>query len=463
MLALVRLLSPQDYGSAALAQSIIGLISVVSFGTLVLHALQLRDPAHVDWQAHFTAAAVINSALFCLTLVIAFALSFSERYQSAALPLAGLATVLLVEIPGTLRHRMLESRHDWKRFRILLVLGTLLAAMAGLVVGFLGGGVWALVVQVPLLGLPAAVDLFLQGWRPDWTWSRARYRETMRFGVNRMGAAALMRGRQTAEQTVLAGAYNFATLGIFTRALGLATLVAGRIGAVAMTSLYPVVTRAEERSGRFQRIAGLVLRGVCWTTIPAALLLALCAEDVVTLVYGPKWIAVVPLLPLAAGVVALSGISSAISSLLLANNDARASLLIDLASAFVAVALALWLVPIGIRAYLMALTAHGTLVLLAMLAALARRGGIRPAAALQAFLPALVAGGGAAVAVGGFRSLGAGVDFIGFRLFAEAMVFAAAYLLLMRLGFPRSFKELLDVAPGGQRIAAGLLLPEENK
>src|SRR5262249_19618691 len=103
MLVLVRLLSPSDYGSYALAQSIIGFLSVFSFGTLVLHALQLRDPAEIDWQAHFTAAVVINTILCAVTIVAAWILSLNQHYKDAAVPLAALSLVFLVEIPGSLR------------------------------------------------------------------------------------------------------------------------------------------------------------------------------------------------------------------------------------------------------------------------------------------------------------------------------------------------------------------------
>jgi O-antigen/teichoic acid export membrane protein len=352
---------------------------------------------------------------------------------------------------------MLESQHDWKRFRILLVLGTVLAALAGLTVAFLGGGVWALVVQVPLLGLPAAVDLFVRArWRPDWSWSWPRYRETAGFAINRIGSGAVVRGRLTVEQGVLAGAYNFGALGVFTRSLGLATLVAGRIGTVAMMSLYPVITRAEEGSERFQRIAALVLRGVCWTTIPAAALLALCAERLVALLYGPQWEAVVPLLPLAALVVALAGMTSAVSSLLVANNEVKVPLMIDLAAASLAVGLAIAIAPISIESYLVALGALGAVVLAVTLLALVRKRGIRADGVLQAFLPAAVAGAGATVAVEALRAAGARLDPVAVGLFVEAAVFAAAYLLILRAAFPRALKEMLDVAPGGRRIASSI-------
>jgi len=459
MLILIRILSPVDYGSAALAQSFIGLISVVSFGTFALHALQMRDPNAVDWQAHFTAAAVINSVLFCLTILLAWALSFSERYHSAAWPLAGLSPVLLIEIAATLRHRMLETQHDWQRFRILLIIGTILGLSTGLIVALLGGGVWALVVQVPLFGLPAAVDLFWYGkWRPQWSWSWARYRETVRFAFNRMGSDAVLRGRQTVEQTVLAGAYDFAGLGVFTRSIGLATLIAGRIGSVAMMSLYPVITRAAQRTVRFQRIAGLVLQGVCWATIPGAVFLAICAGDVVALLYGPKWAAVAPLLPLAAMGVAIASISATASSLLLANNAVRVCLIIDLLAACIGVGLALWLVPIGMVVYLAALAALSLTVLLVSLGALLVTNGIARDSLPSAFLPALLAAAGAAIATAGVQNLVDGHGYVVARLVAEAVVFCSFYLLIIRVTFPHALHELLLVVPAGQRLMKLLCL-----
>jgi hypothetical protein len=49
--------------------------------------------------------------------------------------LAALPVVFLIEIPDTLRHRMLEAHHDWKRFRLLLIIGTFLGLGSGLLVG----------------------------------------------------------------------------------------------------------------------------------------------------------------------------------------------------------------------------------------------------------------------------------------------------------------------------------------
>jgi O-antigen/teichoic acid export membrane protein len=455
MLVLVRIVTPTEYGSMALAQAIINLLAIASFGTFVTHTLQIRDPKDVDWQAHFTAATIINGSLFCITLGVAWALAYTQQYGKAAIPLAGLSFVFLIEIPGTLRHRMIEVEHDWSRFRKLLMAGVLSGSIVGIALAILGGGVWALVMPVLLFGVPAALDLFLFArWRPDWTWSWARYRSTMRFGINRMGSGSLGAGRNALEQGLLAGVYDFAALGVFSRAMGLAMLAAGRIGTIAVGSLYPVITRAEPGSERIRRYSGLILRGVIWATTPTAAFLALEAHDVVSLIYGARWTSVTDLLPLATAAVAFAGIARAIQQLLLANNKARACFMLDLIAAVLGVGLAFWLIPIGVEAFLAALSVHGVLMIVLTTFTLLRAGGVSSIAVAEAVVPAAVATLTGIVAVLCLRSFGNVSDVLVIRLLLEAMVFSSTYLLVLSTLFRALLREFLSVAPGGTRIAA---------
>jgi O-antigen/teichoic acid export membrane protein len=461
MLVLVRLLSPADYGTAALAQTIIGVLSVISVATFSGHALQIRNPEEIDWQAHFTAATAINGALAALVLVLAYGLTFVQSYHEAALPLAAMAVVLIVEIPGTLRQRMLETAHDWKRFRLLFMVGTLLGLGFGLAVGLMGGGVWALVVQLPMLSLPAAIDLlFIQRFRPDWSWSWSRWADSFKFGANRIGSGLTVRGRALNEQMLMSSVYDLATLGIFTRATGLAMLLAGRIGSVATMSLYPVITRAERGSPRFRRLADILLRGVVWTTVPAAAFLGLTARDIVATLYGPKWDSVASLMPFASVAIGLGGIITALSSLLVANDDSRAALWVDIVAALSGMVVAFALIPLGAWTYLAGLSAHAIAVAGAAIAVLLRRGAMSGKGVAAAFVPVVVAGLGGIVAVLLARH-GLGVSDHRFvRLAVDAIMFSSGYLASLRALFPASLAELLEVAPAGWVLVRALRLPD---
>jgi O-antigen/teichoic acid export membrane protein len=457
MLVLVRLLTPTDYGTAALAQAIFGVVSAVSYATFSGHALQLRNPDGIDWQAHFTSAAVLNTVLAGLVLLLAFSLSFSEQYRDAALPLAGLSVVFLIEIPGTLRHRMLEAHHDWTRFRLLLIIGTLLGLGSGLLVALVGGGVWALIVQVPMFGLPAAIDLLiLQRFRPDWSWSRARWRDAFRFGLDRIGSGLVVRGRALNEQVLLSGLYDFATLGIFSRAIGLATLLAGRIGSTAIMSLYPVVTRAERNSPRFRRLADLVLRGVVWTTVPAAVFLGLTARDAVLLLYGTQWTSVAGLLPLAVVAIGVGGITTALSSLLVAHEDSRTALSLDALAGFSGIGVAILLIPFGAKTYLAGLGVNALITAGAAIVLLLKRGAISANGVAAAFAPALTAGTAGVLAVLAVPHVLGVSENLAVRIVADASAFGIAHLAVLRIAFVGPLKELLDVAPGGGLLTQGL-------
>jgi len=464
MLALVRILTAEDYGRAALAQTALILISVLSFKTFIPHALQLRDPDAIDWQSHFTAAIALNVFAFALTLVVAGAFSLTERYAKAALPLAVLSIVFLIEIAATLRHFMTRVAFQWRRFRILITIGSFLDSIGALAIAALGGGVWALILPRLLFGVPAVIDLFLLAkWRPNWSWNRVKYRETARFGFNRMGSAALIAGRQTVEQMTLAGFYDFAVLGVFTRGVGLATMAAGRVGAMAISALYPVITRAEQGSDRFRRVAALVLRGVAWMTIPAAIFLALAAPDVVGLFYGAKWSGVTALLPLAAIQVALGGLAETAYQLLLANDEARACFRIDILSAMICLVLALWLIPFGPQVYLCGLAAHSALVLMLTLMVLRAKDGISLAELPAAFMPPIAAGLMAGAALVSLRTAMRSIDILGLRVGIDALVFSAAFLIIIRISFPGPLRELLRLAPGGRQLAFVTHLPMNSE
>jgi len=459
MLILVRILSPTDYGTAALAQAAIGLLSIISYSTFSVHALQVRDPSTIDWQAHFSAAVAINTCIFLLTIIIAFGLFYIPAYKGLALPLAALGVTFLIEIPGTLRARMLEANHDWKRFRTQLMIGTMLGLGSGIAIALMGGGVWALIVQPPMLALPAAIDLFLiQRFKPDWTWSWPRYRDTARFGFDRIGSGLAGRGRVLNEQLLLSSIYNLATLGIFTRATGLATLLAGRIGSVVMMSLHPVVTRAEQGSVRLRRLADLVLRGVVWTTVPAAAFLGLAASDTVAILYGEKWSAVAKLMPFAAIAMGLGGIITSLSGLLVANDNARAAMWLDVVAAASAMALAFLLIPSGASTFLAGLGIHGLVIAGVAIIFLVRHGALSTSGVLVALVPPLVACTAGATVVLAFReTMGTSVHLV-VRLVADASTFAFGYITVLRIAFVRPLAELLHVAPGGSTLARVLRL-----
>ena len=122
------------------------------------------------------------------------------------------------------------------------------------------------------------------------------------------------------------------------------------------------------------------------------------------------------------------------------------------------VALALCLVPVGLQVYLAALVAHGAGMLGLTSWLLLRSGGIDWRYLIAALLPPVVAGAAAACSVLGFRVSFDLTAIMAVRLLADSAVFGFVYLVVLRLGFERPLRELVEVAPAGNRLRAMLAI-----
>lgn len=458
MLVLVRLLTPEDYGTVTLAQAFIGLGAIVSFGTFSTHALQVRNIDTIDWQGHFTAGAVVNACLAILALLVALIIAGIEKYAAVAAPLAALSILYLIEVPATLRQRMLEVHHEWLRLRTLVLTGGLIGLAVALVLAFLGAGYWALLAPPLLLGVPSAIDLFVYGrFRPNWSWNGASYSDAISFGAQRAISAATVRVRTFFEQGFLTALFSLAALGIFTRAISLASLLVGRLGSIAVMSLYPVLTRAEPSSPRFQRLAGLILRGVTWGLAPSIAFLCVVPTDIVLLLYGSRWAEVAPLLPWAALSVGLYGAAGVCTSLLLANESRRLVVWFDVLAASSAILLAWLLLPLGAVHYLSALSGLGAVVFASACLLLWRERALTMKGVTAAIIPPLVAASLAVLCVRNLLPHLAELA-IWLRLLISGTALALVFAAILRLAFARALYDLLVVVPAGKPIARFLIL-----
>jgi len=90
------------------------------------HVLQHRDPARIDWQIAVYRSYCHEYCYVWNNTYRAGFLSLTSHYAGAALPLAALAAVLLIEIPSSIRQTMMQVEHDWARFRALMLAGAVI-------------------------------------------------------------------------------------------------------------------------------------------------------------------------------------------------------------------------------------------------------------------------------------------------------------------------------------------------
>jgi teichuronic acid exporter len=453
MLILARLLDPTIYGMAGMATTVINFIGLASFQHVIIHALQIRPEHEVDYHQHFTAGLVLNGVLFVLANAVAFGLRFTEQYVHLEPLIHMLSLTFLLGVPVDMRANMLQRTHDWPRLRSLQLAGIVITIVSAISMAFAGAGVYALVVPGLLASAPMLFDLFaVARWRPRLRWNYLSYRETLRFGLNRAGSNAMNGGRSLLQNAMITRHAQFAGLGLYSRAEGLANMFCGRISQQVTGALYPVVTRAHAQSAQFQRISSLVLSSIAWVVTPICAFFSLEAVTLIETVYGQKWASVAPLLPLAMGCGLAISLGAAAYSLLLANDQSRLCLRSDVAAFFITAVPMIALIPLGLKVYLAGALIANAAIAVILFSLLIRTRGLHLKALVTIIFPPAVA---VTLASLGERAAGnrpEGTMPALMSLLLSWLAFTVVYIASLRLFFRAQLTEIVGFLPGSPRI-----------
>ena len=460
MLVLVRRLEPSAYGEFGLVTSIIGFFTVISFRSFLEHTFQVPVGEEPDYQNIFTIGGLIQGAIFVLVNLMALAMYAFPGYAAAAPLLQVMSVIFFFDWFHELRMSMLERKLDWYRLRTIQAVGIVISNVCALAMALLGAGVYALLVPGLLVFLPTIYDLIVRtGWRPTWELSWLRFQPAWRYGLTRISSGLLIGGRQMLESALLVHYLGFTGAGVYGRAIGIATIACLRIPSYLTATLYPVLARVPAGTPARSRAGTLVLQSVFWLIVPMAAVMLALAGPIVNMLYGTKWQAATPLLPLALATTGLSALANTLSILLLASGRQRDCLHADsVSSVGVVVSLAV-LLPQGAVNYLLGAVAAQVLGVLIMVR------GLHLAGALD--LPRLGRVSGAAVVttvllLAAFSPLYFHVATSVWTpplIVAFALVFSVGYLACLRTLAGSAFSELVDYFPGRTRIRRMFWLP----
>ncbi|HEY0812036.1 MAG TPA: lipopolysaccharide biosynthesis protein [Pseudonocardia sp.] len=295
---LARLLTPEQFGSVAAALLVVGLAQLLTQLGVSAAVVRRRELTDEDVAAAF-GFSVLVSSVFAVGLATA-APVLSPLVGLAAdaplLPLLAPALVLagVAAVPSGLLQRNL-------RFRQLTVVDLIAAgpAMIGVsvVLALAGLGADALALAEIAAALVTAVGYLLlarptlRPLTPRAAW--ARLQPMIGFGSGYSLAQLGNWVAQNADNLVVAAALGTGALGVYSRAYNLLSEPASVIGGAADKVLFPAMARVRDEGERLRAAYVRSASLIAMVTVPASVLLCVLAPEVVRVLLGPRWAAVV--------------------------------------------------------------------------------------------------------------------------------------------------------------------------
>ena len=319
LLLLYQILVPEDFGAIATAYSILAL--VIAIRDLGLHyaLLHEHDNVHDLAPTHFVLSVSLGSISTLLALCIALYsehlfeltrtfntyitdIDTEQTYPKVAIALCILGTFDLLRTAALTAETQLQRDLEFGRLAFAHAGGTILAALVGLALAYLGYGKWALILGF----FPYSVTYILFYCTVVWlrhppplnqvhTFNAQAARRMIRYGIWFWIGGIPKIFIQHYDKLIISLFFGLSLRGIYDAAHNFAQIPSGAITMVIVRITATVYARyqnnRDQLSAAYRRTSRLILR----TTVPISLVLALEANRWIH-IFKPDWAPAAPLL-----------------------------------------------------------------------------------------------------------------------------------------------------------------------
>lgn len=294
-IVLARLLTPDIYGTIALVTVFTKILQVFVDSGLGNALIQKKDADDLDFSTVF----YFNIAM-CVVLYIgvcAAAPFIASFYNKPELTMIIRVLSLTLVISGVKNvQQAYVSRHlMFKRFFYATLGGTMGAACIGILMAYMGFGVWALVAQQLF---NATVDTLILWktvkWRPKRMFSYTRLKGLLSYGWKLLASALLNNVYGNLRQLIIGKIYSTSDLAFYNKAEQLTDMVVTNINISIDSVLLPVMSREQENRERVKNMTRRAIKISTYVLAPMMMGLAVTSANVVELLLTEKWLPCVP-------------------------------------------------------------------------------------------------------------------------------------------------------------------------
>jgi PST family polysaccharide transporter len=292
-----RLLSPDAFGIVALASVYINFVYTFQdqgLGAAIVQREEL-NPEHLD--SAFWANILLGGLLSFFSFISASLIArlFDEvqmiqiiRWLSLSFILEGLSSVQIAILKRDLAFKELALRE---------IIAISISGIIGVILAFLGFGVWSLVAQQLLKLFVGAIVLWrVSSWRPRFFFSLQHAKDLFSFGLNIVGIRILNFLNLHSDELLIGYFLGSTLLGYYTVAYKMFSVMKDLLTSVTNAVAFPTFSRLQEDP---EEMRHTFYQAVWYTSIisfPVFIGMSLIAPEIIPTFFGPQWTLSIPVL-----------------------------------------------------------------------------------------------------------------------------------------------------------------------
>lgn len=291
---LARLLAPEMFGLIAMLTLFISIGQSLMDGGMTNSLIRTKRPDQLDYSTVFVTNTLVSVGIYIITFLIAplVANFYNQPVLKDILRVFSLSFVIRSLV--AVHVAKLTKEMNFKTQMRLQVPSTVIGAMVGVVMAYLGYGVWSLV----WLNLAQVIIFTIQiwsfiDWRPSLVFNKRRFKYHFNFGYKMTLSSLLDTIYNDAYKIVIGKLFLPATVGYYNQAETMRLFPVLQLSSVVGKVTYPLFSNLSNDIQLKSAYKG-TLKLLCFITVPLMMILIIGAQELFLTLFGEKWLPAVP-------------------------------------------------------------------------------------------------------------------------------------------------------------------------
>lgn len=291
---LARLLMPEDFGLIAMLTVFISIGQFLMDGGMATSLIRTKNPDQIDYSTVFMTNMLMSIMVYLLVYITApFIGRFYEQDLLSDI-LRVYALTFVIRSFVAVHAAKLTKEMNFKTQMKLQVPSTIVGAIVGVSMAYMGFGVWSLV----WLNLAQTIVFTVQNWvfikwRPSLIFNKRRFKYHFGFGYKMTLSGLLDTIYKNAYRIVIGKFFSPASVGFYNQAETMRLFPVRQLEGVLGKVTYPMFSNIKDDK-QLKSAYKQTMKLVFFVVVPIMMILIVTGKEFFLFLFGEKWLPAVP-------------------------------------------------------------------------------------------------------------------------------------------------------------------------
>lgn len=292
---IARILSPEDFGLLGMIMIFMGIGTTLINSGLSQSLIRSNDVDEIDYATVFYTNIGISFLVYLLIFALSPLIAVFYEIEILTIIIRVYCIGFIISASSSIQTVILRKEMEFKKITNYQIPATLISIFLGILLAYLGYGVWSLVWMFLINQLIRSIVFWYKSnWKPKLLFDIKKLKKHFNFGYKLMFSSLLNTGYNNVYNIIFGKYYTLNVLGFYERSFTFQHYIAATITETISNVSYPLLSKIQDDRDKMIVVFKKILKITFFILCPVMLGLVPISNPLFEFLLGEKWLSAVP-------------------------------------------------------------------------------------------------------------------------------------------------------------------------